>query len=156
MTIGVVENEEPVLAELIALAFESAGHDCLILRNLDAAPRVLRTFRVDSIVLDLHMPGRNGLDWLESAVDTWPGLVSRALLLTDSIVTTDEAARIERLGADLALKPLSLLGVGLVVAGHLDMVRSKRAAPIELSNRQGASARPRPAAPEHLFQGDPQ
>lgn len=154
MTIGVVENEEPVLAELIALAFESAGHDCLVLRNLDCTHRVLRTFRVDSIVLDLHMPGRNALDWLETAVDTWPDLPSRTLLLTDSLVTNDEAARVERLGADLALKPLSLLGVDLVVAGHLDNARSKRPATIEFSNRRDGPQRTRPASPERLFQGD--
>jgi hypothetical protein len=75
---GVIKKGEPLLAELIAFAFESAGHDCLVLRNIDHATRILHSTHVDSIVLGLRMPGWNGLDWLESMATTWPDLPSRA------------------------------------------------------------------------------
>jgi two-component system response regulator AtoC len=119
VTFGVIARKEPLLAELLALAFQSAGHDCLILKDVDHATRVLAAIRIDSIVLDIHMPGWNGLDWLETVAMTWPDLPSQTLLLTTTSLTPGEAARIERLGAQTVLRPISIVGVEQVVMARL-------------------------------------
>ncbi len=124
MTFGVIEKEEPLVAELIALAVESAGHDCLVFKDVDQAAGILHAIHLDAIVLHVHMPGRSGLDWLETMVTTWPDLPSRALLLTTAELTPAEAARIKNLGVDVVFGPYSLAGIELVVTGRVQKARS--------------------------------
>jgi DNA-binding response OmpR family regulator len=126
VTFGVIDNEEPFLAEVIALAVESAGHDCLVLKDLDHAASILRAIHLDAIVLNFRMPGRNGLDWLEVMVTTWPDLPARTLLLTNSALTADEEARITCLGAEVVVGPLGLAGVERVVTRRLEKAHSER------------------------------
>jgi len=123
MTFGVIEHQEPLLAELIALAFESAGHECLIFKDTYHAAVILQAIHLDSIVLDIQLPGRNGLDWLETMAKTHPDLPSRALLLADSAVTSETADRVKKLGAEVVVRPLSIVGVELVVMARLERAR---------------------------------
>lgn len=124
MTFGIIEKEEPLLAALIALAFESAGHDCLVLEDVDHATRILAAIHVDAIVLDMHMADRSGLDWLESMHPTWPDLPSRTLLITRTTLTFDETIRLRRLGAEVTARPVSLEGVERIVMERLRKARS--------------------------------
>jgi DNA-binding response OmpR family regulator len=129
VTFAIVETEEPLLAELLSLAFGSAGHDCLVLNELDQVTRVLDALHLDSIVIvmDLHVSGRSGLEWLETAVTTWPDLSARTLLITRTAVTEDEAARISALGVEVAPTPRSVVEVERVVIGRVRKARSERA-----------------------------
>ena len=123
MTFGVIEHEEPLLAELIALAFESAGHECLIFKDTYHAAAILQAIHLDSIVLDIQLPSRSGLDWLEKMAETHPDLPSRTLLLAQTPVTSETAARVEKLGAEIVVRPLSIIGVERVVMSRLDRAR---------------------------------
>ena len=136
MTFGVIEKEEPLLAELLALAFESAGHNCLVFEGVEHASRVLHAIHVDAIVLDLHMAGRSGLDWLESMAVSRPDLGARTLLMTDAPLTRDELSRIEKLGAEVVYRPFSLVGVELIVMGRLQKARSELAERVRLAERE--------------------
>ena len=126
MTFGVIEKEEPLVAELIALAVESAGHDCLVFKDLDHAAGILQAIHLDAIVLDLRMPGRNGLDWLEAMVTTWPDLPSRTLLLANSALTADEEIRVRSLGAEVVVGPLGFAGLERVVTRRVQKAQSER------------------------------
>ena len=117
MTFGVLEKEASLVGQLIALAFQAGGHRCLVLRNGAHAARVLRGTRLDAIVVDPQMPGRNGIDWLESVVATWPDLAARTLLLTPTAPTPGEAVRIARLGAEVVSRPRSMENVKQLVLG---------------------------------------
>lgn len=123
MTFGVIEHEEPLLAELIALAFESAGHECLIFKDTYHAAAILQAIHLDSIVLDVELPSRNGLDWLERMAEIHPDLPARTLLLAQTAVTPDIAARVKRLGAEIVVRPLSIIAVERVVMGRLERAR---------------------------------
>ena len=109
------------------LAFQSTGHECVLLEDTDQATRILHAIRVDSIVLDIQLRDRNSLDWLETVVGTWPDLPSRTLLLSHDDVTPETAARIEKLGADVMIRPLSIVGVQRVVMERLEKAQSVRA-----------------------------
>jgi DNA-binding response OmpR family regulator len=122
MTFGVVQTDEPLLAELIAIAFESTGHDCLVFQDLDQAARILDALYIDALVLDLYVSQRSGLDWLESVVATRPDLPARTLLLTPAVMTPEEAARIAALGVEVAPRPVSVLHVEQVVMERLQSV----------------------------------
>jgi DNA-binding response OmpR family regulator len=124
VTFGVIEKEEPILGQLIALAFESAGHDCLVLKDGVQAARILRAIRLDAIVVDIDMPGLNGIDWLETMAATWPDLPARTLLLTGTALTDGDVVRIRTLGAEVASRPLSIESVNRLVRTRLQRVGS--------------------------------
>jgi DNA-binding response OmpR family regulator len=127
MTFGVVGKSEPLLSELLVLAFQSAGHDCLILEDTNHATRILQAIHVDSIVLDINTPGRSGIEWLEEMVATWPDLPARTLLFANTALTAEMAARIEKLGADVVVRPLSIIAVERVVLGRVEKAQFVRA-----------------------------
>ena len=131
MTFGIVATEEPLLAELISLAFESAGHNCFVFKDVDQAARILDALRLDALVLDLRLSGRSGLDWLEVAVATRPDLPARTLLLTPTTTTSDEAARIAALGVEVARRPASVIDVERFV---MDRLRRAHERPAEFLN----------------------
>lgn len=138
MTFGVLGKDEPLLAELIALAFESAGHDCLVFADIDHATRILSAIRIDSIIVAIHTAGGNGLDWLETLSAIRPDLPSRALLLTNAAMTPGEAARIEKLGVEVGSRPRSVIGVEQVVLGRLQKARFARPSQTSLSGTRAS------------------
>ena len=119
MTIGVIESEEMDLVRMIALTCESAGHRCLVFKDIAHVTRVLHVTQLDTLVLDVERPGLNALDWLETMVPSWPDLPSRTLLLAESGLTPRDAARIQDLGVEVVSSPYSAVDVELVVIERL-------------------------------------
>src|SRR4029077_4465252 len=54
VTIGVVESEKTDLVRMIALTCESAGHRCLVFKDIAHVTRVLPATRLDTLVLDVE------------------------------------------------------------------------------------------------------
>ncbi|HEX6853289.1 MAG TPA: response regulator [Candidatus Polarisedimenticolaceae bacterium] len=132
MTFGVVASEEPLVAELIALAFESAGHVGLVFEDLRHATRVLQELHVDLIVLDMDPPDGSGLEWLETMATEWPDLSSRTLLLSRTSLSPEEAARVGKLRVEVVHTPFSLVAVERVVTGQLQKAGFEPYAPESL------------------------
>jgi len=107
MTILVVDDE-PFLAELVQEILEAKGHRCVLARTAAEADAVLAVEAVDGMVVDLHMPGRNGLEWLEEIALTHPGLAESTLVITGSDLSPETYARTRRCGADLLPKPFRI------------------------------------------------
>ena len=103
-----VIDDEPRVAELIHDTLESAGHRCLVARDADEADSMLAGGEVDGITVDLRMPGRDGLVWLEHLAGTRPDLARRCVLLTGSYLQPKECRRLQDCGATLLFKPFSL------------------------------------------------
>jgi DNA-binding response OmpR family regulator len=49
--------------------FEEAGYDVTVANNADAALAAVRARRPDLVVLDINMPGKDGLDLLRELLD---------------------------------------------------------------------------------------
>jgi DNA-binding response OmpR family regulator len=107
MTILVVDDEA-FLAELVQEILEAKGTRCILARNASEADSVLATEAVHGMVVDLHLPGRNGLDWLEEVALARPELVRRTLVITGSDLSPETYARTRRCGADLLPKPFRI------------------------------------------------
>ena len=107
MTILVVDDE-PFLAELVQEILEAKGHRCVLARGAAEADAVLAVEPVDGMVVDLHMPGRNGLEWLEEVALARPDLVQSTLVITGSDLSPETYARTRRCGADLLPKPFRI------------------------------------------------
>lgn len=133
MTLGVVEKQGSFLARMIALACESAGHDCLVFKDIGHAIRIIHAIRLDRIVIDLERPGLYAVDWLEIIGRYWPDLPPKTLLLAESEPAPGDAARIHKLGAEVVYTPSSLADAKHVVLARLHQARSAWTGSIEAS-----------------------
>jgi len=107
MNILVVEDEQPV-AEMLCKALEALGNSCIAACDADAATRMLEEHTVDAVTLDLCMPGRPGLTWLEEVARSRPQLARSTLVITGSHLDPDLVARLARCGAGVLAKPFTL------------------------------------------------
>ena len=126
MTYGVIESEKTDLVRMIALTCESAGHRCLVFKDIAHMTRVLHATPLDTLVLEHGRPGLNALDWLETMAPSWPELPSRTLLLAQSELTPRDAARIQDLGVEVVSSPFSTIDVELVVIDELVRLDGRR------------------------------
>lgn len=110
MHVLIVEDES-LVAELIRQALERKGVTCLLAGSADEADRLLGENEVDAVTLDLGMPGRPGLDWLESVAGTRPELARKTLVITGLDLDAELVRRLACCGAGILAKPFTLDGL---------------------------------------------
>jgi DNA-binding response OmpR family regulator len=103
-----VVDHKTFLAELVKLALEADGHMCFAAAGVDEASEILRSVRMDIVVLDLVMDGHNPLRWIEETILREPALHGRVFVLADRQLEHDEAARVQACGACVIRKPFTL------------------------------------------------
>ena len=89
MTVLVIDDD-PNVTEMIRDALQSNGYRCLVASSAEEADARLAANEVDGVTLDLHMPGRSGLEWLEALENVRPGLARKTLLVTGSQLGPDQ------------------------------------------------------------------
>ena len=105
MRVLVVEDEE-VLSEVFRDFLTELGHQAVLVRSAEAALGTLATERPDAIILDIHLPGMSGLDFLQLRPVRESGL---PIVAVSGIVTESQARECLRLGAlDFVGKPVPL------------------------------------------------
>ena len=117
MSTVVVAEDEPGVRELIRTALELAGYETLVVGDGDEAWSVLTHGRVQALVADVHLPGRNGLA-LVADVRRDDRLRDLAVV----VVTGDPAVGSAALdaGADeVVAKPFTISGIRDAVAGAI-------------------------------------
>lgn len=107
MTILVVEDE-PYVAELLQETLEGEGNRCILATDANGADRILATGAVEAITLDLMIPGRDGLGWLETLAASRPDLARRTLVVTGSALGRTERDRVAAVGARILAKPFRI------------------------------------------------
>jgi len=98
-----IVDDEIVVAELLAEAVRSQGHEVTVVNDAQEGLRLLRQQGADAVFLDVYMPEMNGIDFLRRLRRTHPTLP--VILITGQAGPEDlEEAR--RLGvADVVEKP---------------------------------------------------
>src|SRR5688572_32845466 len=105
MRVLVVEDEE-VLSEVFRDFLTELGHQAVLVRSAEAALGTLETERPDAIILDIHLPGMSGLDFLQLRPVREAGL---PIVAVSGVVTEGQARDCLRLGAvDFVGKPVAL------------------------------------------------
>ncbi len=107
MVILIVEDE-PNVAELIRETLEAQEFRCLVARSSLEADRILQSQQVDALTVDLQLPGRDGLDWLQEQAVVRPDLPQRTLLVTGSVLDSYDRLRLSRLGVQVLSKPFRI------------------------------------------------
>lgn len=105
MRVLVVEDE-PDLGDVFRDFLLELGHLPLVVRTAEAALGQLRTERPDAIILDIHLPGMSGLEFLQLRPVKELGV---PIVAVSGVVTENQARECLRLGAtDFVGKPVPL------------------------------------------------
>ncbi len=112
-----VVDDEPVLAEMVAMALRYEGWTVATAPDGAAAVATARDFRPDAVVLDVMLPDISGLEVLGRLRQDAPALP--VLLLTAKDAVEDRIAGLTAGGDDYVTKPFSLEEVVLRLRGLL-------------------------------------
>ena len=105
MRVLVVEDEQD-LGEVFRDFLVELGHQPVVVRSAEAALGKLATERPDAIILDIHLPGMSGIDFLQLRPIRESGL---PIVAVSGVVTENQARECLRLGAlDFVGKPVPL------------------------------------------------
>ena len=105
MRVLVVEDE-PDLGDVFRDFLLELGHQPLVVRSAEAALGKLHSERPDAIILDIHLPGMSGLDFLQLRPVRELGV---PIVAVSGVVTESQARECLRLGAtDFVGKPVPL------------------------------------------------
>jgi DNA-binding NtrC family response regulator len=121
-TILVVEDEAKML-RLLALNLSEDGHTVLAAADAETGQRILRKEKIDLVITDLRLPGKDGLEFLQAVKRTNASL---PVIVMTAYGTVETAVEAMKAGAsDYVLKPFSLEEMRLIVGKELDVHRLK-------------------------------
>jgi two-component system nitrogen regulation response regulator NtrX len=119
-TILIVDDEESIRRS-VADVLEDEGYRTAAAADAESALRAIEAGAPDLVLLDVAMPGRDGLEVLERARRAQPDL---PVVMMSGHSTIETAVRATKLGAyDFLEKPLSVDKLLLVVAHGLERAR---------------------------------
>jgi DNA-binding response OmpR family regulator len=105
MRVLVVEDEID-LGEVFRDFLSELGHQAVLVRSAEAALGKLQSDRPDAIILDIHLPGMSGLEFLQLRPVREAGL---PVVAVSGVATESQARECLRLGAlDFVGKPVPL------------------------------------------------
>src|SRR5712672_2627428 len=119
-TVLVVEDEDE-LRQIIADSLESRGF--AVAQSLNAADAISRLegFAYDSLVVDLRLPDRDGMEVLQTALARYPDI--RSIVMT-GVGGVEEAVKAIKMGAiDFLIKPFQLVQLANVLTASLNEQR---------------------------------
>jgi DNA-binding NtrC family response regulator len=105
-----VVDDEPSVRRAIAIAFQRAGFAAIDVGGSEDAEHLLRTRRVDALVLDLRMPDMRGDVLFHSAIALQPHLARSTVFVTGD-VTEKAMELVAACGCPMLSKPFDLHAV---------------------------------------------
>jgi CheY-like chemotaxis protein len=108
-----VVDDDPVIQRLLRINFEMEGYQVLLAGDGPAGLNQVRSARPDVVVIDVMMPGMDGLD-LTAAIKSDPAISHLPVLLLSAKAQDADIRAGEASGADAYVtkpfEPLELLG----------------------------------------------
>ena len=119
-----VVDDEPGMVHFLERSLRPLVGDLMTAGSTEAAQALVERHRFDLIILDISLPGRNGLDWLSELRQA--GHTMEVVLIT-AFADLESAIRALRSGAsDFILKPFRLPQILNSVRQCLDRAQLKR------------------------------
>jgi signal transduction histidine kinase/CheY-like chemotaxis protein len=119
-----VAEDNPINQQIIAMMLQAGGHHVTLVSDGDAVIEQFRNFRFNALVLDMHMPGRTGLEVVRTirALETQGKMQRTPVVMLTAAASTDLQQSSIDAGVDLFLsKPVDpralLRGVNQVYSG---------------------------------------
>jgi len=109
-----IVDADRAAATVLADYVEREGHAALIIPTAEEALAYLAQDRVDAIMLDLGLPGRSGMQFLEALAERGLHI---PIVVVSGATSEEDAVRCLQLGAlDFVTKPLGDSQIGLTVS----------------------------------------
>ena len=105
MQVAIVEDD-PIIAKAVSAAVTDAGHNCRWIADGSAAERDTSLIASDLIILDLMLPGTDGLSVLKSARAR--GVRTPVIVLTARGLVTEKLRAFEAGADDYMVKPFEM------------------------------------------------
>lgn len=122
-----IVDDDPYLSKLFSTILQNAGMETLALNDPLEAMAPLSEFKPDLILMDMHMPGCNGME-LASAIRQYDNYFSIPIVFLSSETDTDIQFHAMRMGGDEFLtkpiKPEHLISAVAVRAERMKIIRS--------------------------------
>ncbi|MGA7205232.1 MAG: response regulator transcription factor [Specibacter sp.] len=103
---ALVVDDEPSLADLMRMGLQLAGWEIAVAYDGQSALKTARTFHPDVVVLDVMMPGMDGVELLGRLRTIYPHIP--ALFLTAKDAVADKLTGLHAGGDDYVTKPFSM------------------------------------------------
>lgn len=117
-------DDEVSILQSLSPALEDEGFLVKTGRNAEEALSLLEKEAFDLLLLDIWLPGKDGLELLANVKERWPEL---AVIMISGHGTIETAVKATKLGAfDFLEKPLNLEKVILTIRHALDLSRLSR------------------------------
>ena len=107
MSTVLVADDDPHIREVVVFALERAGHRAIVARNGDEALNLARTGGPDLVILDVGMPGRDGLEVCRALRASASTAALPVLFLSARDEEIDRVLGLEMGGDDYVTKPFS-------------------------------------------------
>jgi DNA-binding response OmpR family regulator len=108
-------DDEPFVAEMIQDVLEKEGHTCLTAVSVEEAEWIAGQAPIEGLVLDVGMPGKSSLDWLEELALARPELARRTLVVTGYPLEDRLVTRVRGCGARILSKPFDIRDLAATV-----------------------------------------
>jgi len=113
-----IVDDEPDIRQLVSEILEDEGYEVAVAENAEEAKHLRRQRRPDLILLDIWMPGEDGISLLKSWQQA--GALSSPVIMMSGHGTIETAIEATRLGAyDFIEKPLSMAKMLLTIQNAL-------------------------------------
>jgi len=113
-----VVDDEPDIRQLVSEILEDEGYDVAVAENAEKAKELRRKRRPDLVLLDIWMPGEDGISLLKSWQKS--GSLCCPVIMMSGHGTIETAVEATRLGAyDFIEKPLSIAKMLLAIENAL-------------------------------------
>jgi two-component system response regulator AtoC len=99
-----IADDDQVVCEVLTALLRQAGHEVVAVHSGDAALEALTRTPADALLLDLRMPGMDGMTVLAKARDSWPDLPVVMMTAHGTVASAVEAMK--RGAADFIQKPI--------------------------------------------------
>ena len=108
-----IVDDEPSILTSLSNVLKDEGYNVITAENGELAMRCIKDHLPSLILLDIWMPGLDGLDTLQRIKDSFPGII---VIMMSGHGSIETAVRSTKLGAyDYVEKPLSLDKITLIV-----------------------------------------
>lgn len=103
-----VVEDDPHVAEVVVTYLETLGHlVCSVGRGSDA-DRIAAEWRFDAVVVDVHLPDGDGLEWLQASAQSARGVTGTIVVYSGTPLTDHQMKVLSDLNAVFLGKPFAL------------------------------------------------
>lgn len=125
-----VADDDPRLLQIIEMYLRLEGYDVVTAENGEAALECLRTRRVALVILDVMMPGMDGIEACRR-MRADPAAADIPVVMCTALSADEDVRRARDAGAShMVSKPFNLVGLGAVVRSFLGVAPAPAAAEV--------------------------